>query len=225
MKLLAIDTSGETCSAALLYGGELKQSLELAPRRHGEIILDMMARLLADAGLALGALDALAFGRGPGSFTGVRIATAVVQGAAYGAGLGVVGVSTLAALAQGQYRESGHRRILAALDARMGEVYWGAYEVSGGGLAELLGDELVVAPQSVPEPVGGGWHGAGSGFASYAAELSRALGSALVAVAPDQLCEARDIAVLAEGAWRRGLAVSPEHALPVYLRDRVTAGP
>jgi tRNA threonylcarbamoyladenosine biosynthesis protein TsaB len=223
MKLLAIDTSGEICSAALLCGGELTQSLELAPRRHGERILDMMARLLSDAGLTLSGLDALAFGRGPGSFTGVRIATAVVQGAAFGAGIEVVGISTLAALAQGHFRESGHRRVLAALDARMGEVYWGAYEVPCVGLAELLGEELVVAPQSAPKPAGGGWHGVGSGFAAYPAELGHALGAALVAASPQRVCEARDIALLAERAWRDGLAVAPELALPVYLRDRVTA--
>jgi tRNA threonylcarbamoyladenosine biosynthesis protein TsaB len=225
MKLLAIDTSGDACSAALLCEGELTQTLAIAPRRHGDLILGMMNRLLADARLPLKALDTLAFGRGPGSFTGVRIATAVVQGAAFGAGLGVVGVSTLAALAQGHFRQSGHRRVLASLDARMGEVYWGAFEVSDEGLAEPLGEEFVVPPQSVPAPVGGDWHGVGSGFASYPADLGRALGAALVAVAPDRFCEARDIALLAEGAWRRGLAVAPELALPVYLRDRVTANP
>jgi tRNA threonylcarbamoyladenosine biosynthesis protein TsaB len=223
MKILAIDTSGDTCSAALLCGGELTQALELAPRRHGELILDMMARLLGHAGLTLGALDALAFGRGPGSFTGVRIATAVVQGAAFGAGLGVVGVSTLAALAQGHLREDGHGRVLSALDARMGEVYWGSYEASEAGLMELRGDESVVRPQSIPRPVGGGWHGVGSGFAAYPVELGEALGTELVAAYPRRFCEARDIAVLAQRACRDGLAVAPELALPVYLRDRVTA--
>jgi tRNA threonylcarbamoyladenosine biosynthesis protein TsaB len=223
MKILAIDTSGDTCSVALLCRGELTQSLELAPRRHGERILDMMAGLLGNAGLTLSALDALAFGRGPGSFTGVRIATAVAQGAAFGAGLGVVGISTLAALAQGHFRASGHRRVVTALDARMGEVYWGTYEVSGAGLMDLLGDEVVVKPQSIPRPVGGGWHGVGGGFAAYPVELAQALGPELVVAFPDRACEARDIAVLAEKAWRDGLAVAPELALPVYLRDRVTA--
>jgi tRNA threonylcarbamoyladenosine biosynthesis protein TsaB len=223
MKIMAIDTSGDICSAALLCGGEVTQALELAPRRHGELILDMMAGLLGHAGLTLRALDALAFGRGPGSFTGVRIATSVVQGAAFGAGLGVVGVSTLAALAQGHLRESGHGRVLTALDARMGEVYWGSYEASDAGLMELRGEELVVRPQSIPSPVGGGWHGVGSGFAAYPVELGAALGAELVAAYPERFCEARDIAVLAQRACRDGLAVAPELALPVYLRDRVTA--
>jgi tRNA threonylcarbamoyladenosine biosynthesis protein TsaB len=146
-----------------------------------------------------------------------------VQGAAFGAGLGVVGVSTLAALAQGHLREGGHGRVLTALDARMGEVYWGSYEASEAGLMELRGDESVVRPQSIPRPVGGGWHGVGSGFAAYPVELGEALGTELVAAYPKRFCEARDIAVLAQRACRDGLAVAPELALPVYLRDRVTA--
>jgi tRNA threonylcarbamoyladenosine biosynthesis protein TsaB len=223
MKLLAIDTSGEACSAALLCGADLTQLFQLAPRRHGELILDMMARLLAEAGLPLGSLDALAFGRGPGSFTGVRIAAAVVQGAAFGAGLPVVGVSTLAALAQGQHRLTGHRRILAALDARMGEVYWGCYRVAGDGFAEPVGQELVVPPGQVPRPPGEGWRGVGSGFAAHAAALSDALGPALAGFDPGLTCEARDIAQLAGAAWRLGQAVAPELALPVYVRDQVTA--
>jgi tRNA threonylcarbamoyladenosine biosynthesis protein TsaB len=222
MRILAIDTSGETCSAALLWGTELKQVLELAPRRHGDLILEMMAGLLADAGASLTDLDALAFGRGPGSFTGVRIATAVVQGAAFGAGLAVIGVSTLAALAQGCHRLAGHRGILAALDARMGEVYWGCYRVPADGLAELVGAELVTTPRMVPRPAGGGWQGVGSGFAAYGGELSEALAPALAGFDPAPICEARDIARLAEAAWHKGQAVPPELALPVYLRDRVT---
>jgi tRNA threonylcarbamoyladenosine biosynthesis protein TsaB len=222
-RLLAIDTSGETCSAALLYGADVVQKLEFAPRRHGDLILGMMARLLAEAGLTLSALDALAFGRGPGSFTGVRIATAVVQGAAFGAGLGVIGVSNLAALAQGQYRFSGHRRILTALDARMGELYWGCYVVGDEGLVEQAGPELVVSPVAVPLPQGTAWYGAGSGFGAYAGELGRVLGRSLIGTNPGRTCEAADIARLAEAALGRGEAVAPELALPVYLRDRVTA--
>ena len=223
MRLLAIDTSGETCSAALLCGTELTQILELAPRQHAELILGMMARLLAESGLTLNALDALAFGRGPGSFTGVRIAAAVIQGAAFGAGLPVIGVSTLAALAQGHHRLTAHRCILAALDARMGEVYWGCYRIAKDGLAQLVGEELVAPPQKVPRPCGEGWRGVGSGFGTYAQEMGRVLGPALAGFDPAPSCEAGDIARLAEGAWHRGQGFAPELALPVYLRDRVTA--
>lgn len=223
MRLLAIDTSGETCSAALLCGAELTQVFELAPRRHGDLILAMMARLLADAGLTLTALDALAFGRGPGSFTGVRIAAAVVQGTAFGSGLPVIGVSTLAALAQGHHRLTGHGRILAALDARMGEVYWGCFGIADDGLAEVVGAELVAPPHRVPKPVGAGWYGVGSGFGAYGRQIVEAVGPALVGFDPARTCEARDIARLAQGAWHSGQAVAPELALPVYLRDQVTA--
>lgn len=223
MRLLAIDTSGDTCSAAMLYGDELFTALELAPRRHGELILDMMARLLAEAGLTLSALDALAFGRGPGSFTGVRIAAAVAQGAAFGADIGVIGVSTLAALAQGHHRATGHGRILAALDARMGEVYWGAYRVGAKGLVEPAGEELVASPGAVPVPQGGGWYGVGSGFEAYGAELTRVLGTELDGSDRQRVCEAGDVARLGADAWRRGEMVAPELGLPVYLRDQVTA--
>ena len=152
MKLLAIDTSGDACSAALLLDGEIVQHAELAPRRHGELILPMMQGLLDQAGIALGALDALAFGRGPGSFTGVRIAAAVIQGAAFGAGLPVVPVSTLAALAQGQFRRGGQQRLLSALDARMNEVYWGGFTIGPDALATPCGAELVCPPGQAPLP-------------------------------------------------------------------------
>lgn len=224
MRLLAIDTSGETCSAALLCGDALTQVLDFAPRRHGDLILGMMARLLAEAGLALGDLDALAFGQGPGSFTGVRIAAAVAQGAAFGAGLGVIGVSTLAALAQGHHRTTGQGPILAALDARMGEVYWGCYRIGAEGLAELDGVEAVAPPGAVRATGQGLWYGVGSGFGAYGEDLRLALGGALAGVDPGRVCEAGDLARLAAGAWRRGDVVAPERGLPVYLRDRVTAG-
>lgn len=223
MKILAIDTSGEACSAALLLGKEVRQRLERQPRRHGELILRMMDGLLAEAGIGLAGLDALAFGRGPGSFTGVRIATAVVQGAAFGADLPVVPVSTLAALAQGHFRSSGEARALAALDARMGEVYWGAFELGAGGIMRPAGAEEVGAPDLVPLPEGGGWSGIGSGWGPYGDTLARRLGSRLHAVDADILCQSRDVATLAASALAAGSWVTAEHALPLYLRERVTA--
>ena len=167
MKILAIDTSGDACSAALLIDSELTQRLEREPRRHGELVLGMMEGLLARAGIGLTQLDAMAFGRGPGSFTGVRIATSVVQGAAFGADLPVVPVSTLAALAQGHYRSSGSSRVLAALDARMGELYWGPYRLSDGNLMRPVSAEEVAAPEMVSIPEDGDWSGTGSGWDAY----------------------------------------------------------
>jgi len=222
MKLLAIDTSADACSAALYLDGAIDQRLELTPRRHGELILEMMQTLLAVAGLGPRSLDAIAFGRGPGSFTGVRIAVAVAQGAAFGAGLPTVPVSTLAALAQGEYRRHGRWRVLAALDARMGEVYWGAYERAGEGALVSRIPEQVAGPDQVQVPPGDDWCGVGSGWAAYGETLRQRVGAGLSAIAPEGICEARDIAAIAVAEARAGHLVPPELARPVYLRDRVT---
>ena len=224
MRLLAIDTSGDACSAALLTETGLHQQLTPEPRRHADLILGMVAALLQEADLKLTELDALAFGRGPGSFTGVRIATAVIQGLAFGADLPVVPVSTLAGLAQGRHRRQGSRRCLAALDARMGEVYWGRYALDGQGLMHLVGPEVVSTPEGVELPQDGGWEGVGSGWEAYGERLSRRLGERLIAVDPGALGEAQDLIPLAAAGLARGLGVAAELALPVYLRDQVTHG-
>jgi len=222
MKLLGLDTSGDACSAALFLDGAIIQRLALEPRRHGELILGMLQGLLEEAGLSLQELDAVAFGRGPGSFTGVRIAVSVAQGVAFGAGLPTVPVSTLAALAQGVHRHSGQRRILAALDARMGEVYWGGYELGPEDVMVSAGPELVCPPDQAPLPRGGGWWGAGPGWSAYGDTLGARIGAALEGVASEAICEAQDIVRLAAVMAKKGEMVSPELAQPVYLRDRVT---
>ena len=224
MRLLAIDTSGDACSAALLTGTGLHQHLIAEPRRHADLILGLVENLLQEADLKLTELDALAFGRGPGSFTGVRIATAVIQGLAFGADLPVVPVSTLAGLAQGCHRRQGSRRCLAALDARMGEVYWGRYLLDGQGLMRPDGPEVVITPEQVELPPDGGWEGVGSGWEAYGDRLGERLGDRLRAVDPAARCEAQDLIPLAVAGFAKGLAVSAEQALPVYLRDRVTHG-
>ena len=223
MNILAIETSGAACSVALLLGTVLEQRLEQESRRHGELILTMMDDLLAEAGIGLTRLDALAFGQGPGSFTGVRIAASVVQGAAYGAARPVVPISTLAALAQGHLRSGGSARVLAAFDARMGEVYWGPYRLGAGDWVQAAGAEEVAAPQAVSLPADGDWSGVGSGWATHGNRLRRRLGSRLLAVTPDAQCEARDIAVLAAAELAQGHYVPAEQARPVYLRERVTS--
>lgn len=223
-RLLAIDTSGEACSAALLAEGVIHQRCEIAPRRHGELILGMMDAVLKEAGLELPQLDALAFGRGPGSFTGVRIATAVIQGAAFGAARPVVGISTLAALAQGALRRAGVRQVLSALDARMNEVYWGCFTADEADLMQPCCEERVCPPQEAAIPPGesGAWHGVGPGWSAYVETLTDRLGAQLSSLEPEALCEAQDIATLAAAAFTRGEAVAAEFALPVYLRDQVT---
>ncbi len=221
MKLLAIETATEACSAALYLDGELTQRYAVEPRGHSELVLAMMDELLGEAGVPLSQMDALAFGRGPGSFTGVRIATGVIQGAALGAGLPVVPVSTLAALAQRCHSETGAGHILAAFDARVNEVYWAAYRVGGEGLVELVGEEQVCAAEAVAVPAGEGWHGAGTGWGTYEQLLRRRLGTALAAVDASLLCRALEVAKLGVAGYQAGQGVSAEHALPIYLRNQV----
>jgi tRNA threonylcarbamoyladenosine biosynthesis protein TsaB len=224
MRLLAIDTSAAHCSAALLADGALTQRLMPARRRHGELILGMMDELLRAAGLRAADLDAFAFARGPGSFTGLRIAAAVVQGAALAADKPVVGVSTLAALAQGCHRAGGAPRVLCALDARMGEVYAGAYSADApGGLVRALTPDCVCAPSAVEAPGPGPWAAAGSGWAEYADALRAACGCEPVSLEPERPCEAQDVAILAAAAFAAGDILDPADAVPVYLRDRVTS--
>jgi tRNA threonylcarbamoyladenosine biosynthesis protein TsaB len=223
-RLLAIDTATEACSAALWLDGEVHERYVEAPREHARRLLPMVEELLAEAGLALRDLDALAFGRGPGSFTGVRIAAGMAQGLAFSAGLSVVPVSTLAALAQG-VADADHPRLLAAIDARMGEVYWASYVLGADGLVELDGVERVCAPGEVPLPTGGGWYGVGSGWATYAELLDARLGASLVGRDGTRYPRAGDVARLAAAAFAQGSARPAEQAIPVYLRDKVADKP
>jgi tRNA threonylcarbamoyladenosine biosynthesis protein TsaB len=221
VRLLAIETSTPACSAALHCGGDLQERFALAPRQHAALILPMIESLLVAAGIGVTQLDAIAFGRGPGSFTGVRIAASVVQGIAFGADLPVVPVSTLAALALGGMREAGQARVLAALDARKDEVYWGAYLQEADDRVVLQGRECVCRPDRVPLPAAGDWVAAGSGWDAYAGLLMPRVGGQVLRVLPDLEPRAADVARLGIDALRQGLTVMPEEAVPVYLRDNV----
>jgi len=221
MKLLAIETATEACSAALLLDGEIRLRYEIKPRGHSELILGMMEDLLAEAGLGLRGLDALAYGRGPGSFTGVRIASSVIQGAAFACDLPVVPVSTLAALAQRAFREKGEPNLLPAYDARMGELYWAAYQVGEEDLVSLVVPEEVADAEGVRLPPMGEWYGVGSGWAVQGERLAARLGEDLLGYQARMHCSAREVVQLAAADFQRGLAVAAEEALPVYLRDRV----
>ncbi|MCL4315680.1 MAG: tRNA (adenosine(37)-N6)-threonylcarbamoyltransferase complex dimerization subunit type 1 TsaB [Gammaproteobacteria bacterium] len=222
MKILAVETSSEACSAALLIDASIEERFEIAPQRHTALILPMVDSLLQQAGLKLGDLDALAFGCGPGSFTGVRIAASVVQGLAFGAERPVIPISSLAVLAQGAHRTHGAASVLTAADARMNEVYWAAYRLDQNGLMSLRGDEQVCTPATAPAPEQGAWFGVGSGWQSYGALLEARLGGRLSGYQADCYPQARDVARLAQSAYAQGAAVSAEHALPVYLRNEVT---
>ena len=222
MNILAIDTATEACSAALWLDGDVMQQFRVAPREHGHIILPMIDQLLAAAGIGLSQLDALAFGRGPGSFMGVRIAAGVVQGIAFARDLPVVPVSTLAAIAQTAHAETAAVHVLAAIDARMNEVYWGAYRLADNGCMQLLGEERVVAPDQVSAPAGHSWTAAGTGWAAHGEQLGAAIAPAsLEAQLPDCLPTAQAIARLAVSDYEAGRHVPASQAVPVYLRDNV----
>ncbi|HDS1736149.1 MULTISPECIES: tRNA (adenosine(37)-N6)-threonylcarbamoyltransferase complex dimerization subunit type 1 TsaB [Pseudomonas] len=215
--LLALDTATEACSVALLHDGKVTSHYEVIPRLHAQKLLPMIKQLLADAGVPLSALDAIAFGRGPGAFTGVRIAIGVVQGLAFALERPVLPVSNLAALAQGVLRERGIQQVAAAIDARMDEVYWGCYQASEGEM-RLLGREAVLAPERVVLPEGskGDWFGAGTGW-NYAERLAPSVSASDATLLPNAL----DVLSLANFAWDRGEAIPADQAQPVYLRDNV----
>lgn len=216
--LLAVDTSSDACSVALAVDGQVFERHEVAPRAHTRLVLPMVQALLDQAGLKLTDVDAFVMGRGPGAFTGVRIAVGVVQGLAFSAGRPVLPVSSLAIVAQGAI-EAGATRVAVAFDARMGEVYWGTYVRDTEGIAVAAGEESVTPPEAVAGLDDGFWVGAGSGFAVYPQELTQRLG--LERTLPDSLPRAVHAIALGHRAWLEGGAVDAFHAQPVYLRDRV----
>ncbi|MFB2701386.1 tRNA (adenosine(37)-N6)-threonylcarbamoyltransferase complex dimerization subunit type 1 TsaB [Aeromonas veronii] len=222
LKILAVDTATEACSAALLVGDKLFSRWEEAPRDHTRKILPMVQAVLEDAGISLSDLDAIAFGRGPGSFTGVRIGISVAQGLAFGAGVPLIGISTLAAMAQGAYRLDGAEQVLTAIDARMNEVYFGRYELIDGRM-QLVGDEVVSEPAALVDVRGklvGLVTCVGTGFETYGETLSGLADE--LAVSQVRFPAAEDMLPLARAAWLAGEAVPVEQATPVYLRDKVT---
>lgn len=216
MKILAFDTSTEWCTAALWLDGDMRAVEVEAGQGHSRLLLPMIQRLLAEAGLTLGALDGLAFGQGPGAFTGLRIACSVVQGLGMGAGLPVVGVVTLEAMAE----EAAADRVVACLDARMGELYGAVFERAPQGWAIRQGPGLY-RPESLPLPEGAGWVGCGSGFATHGEVLRMRSGGRAQAIRPEVIPHARSIARLAARRFARGEGVAAEDAHPFYVRDKV----
>ena len=235
MNLLALDTSTEACSAALSLAGQISVREVEAPRGHAELLLPMVDELLGEAGIALTALDAIAFARGPGSFTGVRLAASVVQGLAFGARLPVVPVSTLAAVALRALETAHHEgldphEIWVCNDARMGEVYHAVFTASDIAQAAANASNLVESV-SAPTIVAERWGsrsgrvlaiGAGHGFRAYP-ELAALPG--LAKVYPDLLPRAREVLALAMPAVEARLGVDPTQALPIYVRDEVAKVP
>jgi tRNA threonylcarbamoyladenosine biosynthesis protein TsaB len=218
MKLLALETSGSAGTVALAIDEDIREQTIRSAREQTASVLPAVDALLADAGITLADLDAITFGRGPGSFTGLRVSAAIAQGLAAATGLRLLPVSSLAALAQRLWREHHAERALLCVDARMGDVYWGEYELRDG-LAIAVGDERISPPQDVLAPAGAAWVAAGSGLATYRDALAHVTQSA-VAVFDDLEPLARDLVPLARHDLAAGRTVAPEQALPVYLRGQ-----
>lgn len=214
MNLLALDTCTESCSAALSVNGEIFHTEALTRQGHSKLILGMIESLFNQTEISPSSLDRVVFGRGPGSFTGVRISTSVAQGIAFAHDLPVTGISTLATVAQQAIDEYDANKIVVALDARMGEIYFSRF-INRSGRAVIEGEEQVIAPEK-PVVDGDGWVGVGSGFREYSEPLL-SLTARCQSVYPQLLPHAVYMLKLAENAG----SVPAAQALPVYLRDNV----
>jgi tRNA threonylcarbamoyladenosine biosynthesis protein TsaB len=222
-RLLALDAAADACSVALQFDGRSYERAAGPARAQAADLLPLVDAVLADAHAALRDLDALVVGRGPGAFTGVRLAIGVAQGLALGAGLSVVPVSDLAMLAQTAAARHACARFVVCMDARMDEVYWAAYERTPSGVVAPLSDERLAAPADVVPPFAGPFVGVGAGWTRHAG-LRAAFAGALAAC-EDEPPHARAALVLAAPLLAAGAALDPRRVVPVYLRDRVAARP
>jgi len=221
MKILALDTSTEVCSIALQIGDEVLTRFDDSGQKNTDIILPMIDTLMAEAELKPQGLDLIAFARGPGSFTGVRVATGIAQGIAYGADLPVAAISTLAMLAQGAYEKTGQSRICTINDARMKEVYASAYEFDSAGQGVEVLAERVCKPETLEALAWTDGLLVGSGWGAYADKLESLLSATQFEIDQDIKPEARYLLSIARGMQERDETVSAEQALPVYLRNNV----
>ncbi|MDX1589107.1 MAG: tRNA (adenosine(37)-N6)-threonylcarbamoyltransferase complex dimerization subunit type 1 TsaB [Oleiphilaceae bacterium] len=226
--LLAMDTSCDSCSVALWHRGRLWQSAQVVPRGHTRLLMPMTRELMSGAGVPLSELDAVAFGAGPGSFTGLRITLGVVQGLAWGLGKPLVPVSCLAATAAQAWRVHQAARVAVALDARMDQVYWGGFHCGTDSEQQLrvtaACEERVCDPSQVSLPSGEpSWFAAGSGWQAYGEALTSALSEASLGGRDAGLGPlAEDILRLALPRYAAGELVAPEQAEPVYLRNEIS---
>lgn len=219
MKILAFDTSTQQCSVALYYQGAIKDVSLPASNQHAELILPLIESLLSEAGLSLVQLDAIGFGRGPGSFTGLRIAASLAQGLACTHDIPVAPISTLQALAQAAYEQWQAKQAAVAIDARMQQIYWSTFKLNTAGIMESVSPEMVVDPEQVSLNETD-WTGIGTGWAAYPEQLQN-LRMQLTHLDEHAVPQARTIAWLAQKVFEQNLTVAPEYALPIYLRDKV----
>ena len=220
MKLLAVDAATEACSVALLVGDVIYERHMVSPRGHAQRLLTMVDEVMNEAGQRLKSLDAIAFDRGPGSFTGVRVGTSVTQGLAFGADLPVIPVSSLAIIAQGTWRETGQAQVLSVIDARMGEVYWGYYTLNEDVMV-LTGSEHVCVADAITPAISGNWYGAGTGWQSYQSALQSVISAECNGINAEALPCAQDMLTLAKRHFIAKEYISADQALPTYLRNEV----
>lgn len=220
--ILGIETATEACSVALVYGGRTCQEFAIAPRQHARLLLPMVEICLKHFELALSDVDVIAFGAGPGSFMGVRLATAVTQGLAYAQGKPVCGISSLRILAQNAYESSGIEAAMVAWDARMGEIYWGCYQVDEQGIMQVLGEDQLSSPEAMPlhsftrfTPVGNAWE-------VYRDSFKQADATWLDQADTSLYPEAKALLSLAACDFSAGKQCSPLEARPNYIRQKVT---
>ncbi|MGL4859346.1 MAG: tRNA (adenosine(37)-N6)-threonylcarbamoyltransferase complex dimerization subunit type 1 TsaB [Enterobacteriaceae bacterium] len=222
IRILALDSATEACSVALWNQGEITGRYQISPRESSQLLLPMVQALLADSGLSLQQLDALAFARGPGSFTGIRIGIGIAQGLALGADLAMIPVSTLKTLAQGAWRLEGKSTVISAIDARMAELYWAVYQRESDGQWLEKVPEQVITPEKAQNSLSQlpeGWAMAGTGWQSYpylaGGTMEQPINTTIL------LPDAQDMLPLAIAGWNHGESVPVEQAEPIYLRNEV----
>ncbi len=219
MNLLALDTSSAACSASLMIKDKVKTLYELTPRGHSDLILTMCDQLLTEQKLLPSQLDGIAFGRGPGSFTGLRIAAGVTQGIAFSANLPIIPISSLAALAHKTHIENKQKNILVVMDAKMQEVYWGAFKFDKGTLVNAA--EGLCQPKALTTSTDVKWYAVGDAWTTYRTCFAEQVITSMVEFETDSLPSAENIAYLAYQDLIDGKIYPPEKAVPVYLRNNV----
>lgn len=220
MNILGLDTSASACSIGILTDQTYLSQHHIAPMQQSKLILPMIKGLLEKANLTLQDFDAIAFGCGPGSFTGMRIAASITQGLAYAANLPVIPISSLAVLAQTAYQEKNCQHALVALDARMEEIYWAEYQIQANGLMSLVGDEKIYAlahldQLSVKEKDG---MGIGDAWDKYSEKLIQSLHFHPQAIHSTLIPHVDSLLALAKQDWLQGKYITADKALPNYLR-------
>jgi tRNA threonylcarbamoyladenosine biosynthesis protein TsaB len=216
MKILAFDTSTSACSVALQNGDLVSVLHQIAPMQHAQLILPMIYKLLGSHSLAPNELDAIAYGCGPGSFTGIRIASSVAQGIGFAIKKPIISVSSLATLAQTAYLEQQWTKLSVAMDARMGKMYWATYEINPSGVAELIGNEQLGSPYEVTYTDKTDMCGIGDGWEMYKETLMKR-GFRPKAIKATQLPSAKALLQLAKAKFEQGEWVAASQAVPIYL--------